>query len=92
MTCLGSRLKKIREAKKLSQQEVAHALGLSQKTLSNFENGKTLPNIFHLAKLREIYDFDLLEILEKEGISLTKYPPPTKSSLRNANGIEIPRA
>lgn len=73
--CLGSHLKKIREEKKMSQQEVADLIGISQKTLSNMESGKTIPNIFQLVKIKEIYNVDLLEILEKERIYLTNPPP-----------------
>jgi transcriptional regulator with XRE-family HTH domain len=73
---LGSRLKKAREAKKLSQQEVAHLLEVSQKTLSNIESGKTVPNILQIAKLGRIYGLDMVEFLAKSGISLS--PPPAR--------------
>jgi transcriptional regulator with XRE-family HTH domain len=71
---LGSRLKKAREVKRLSQQDVAHLLGVSQKTLSNIESGKSIPNIFQLAKMGKIYELDLLDFLAEEGIVLTNYP------------------
>jgi transcriptional regulator with XRE-family HTH domain len=74
---LGSRLKKAREVKRLSQQDVAYLLGVSQKTLSNIESGKSIPNIFQLAKMGKIYELDLLDFLAKEGIVLTNYPPPS---------------
>lgn len=70
---LGSQLKKAREDRKLSQQEVAHLLEVSQKTLSNFESGKTAPNIFQIAKLGVIYGLDMIKLLEKSGIFLA--PP-----------------
>jgi len=69
---LGARLKKARESKRLSQYEVSHLLGVSQKTLSNIESGKSIPNIFHLAKMGEVYELDLLEFLAKQGVFLTK--------------------
>ncbi|MFC3416894.1 helix-turn-helix domain-containing protein [Algoriphagus hitonicola] len=75
---LGSRLKKIREEKKLSQQEVAHLLEVSQKTLSNIESGKTIPNILQIAKFASIYNLDMVKFLEKENILLTKSPPILK--------------
>jgi transcriptional regulator with XRE-family HTH domain len=74
---LGARLKKARESKRLSQNEVSHLLGVSQKTLSNIESGKSIPNIFHLAKMSEIYKLDLLEFLAKQGVFLTKNPTTT---------------
>jgi transcriptional regulator with XRE-family HTH domain len=78
---IGSRLKKAREVKRLSQHDVAHKLGVSQKTLSNFESGKSIPNIFQLVKMAEIYELDILELLEKEGILLTKSPPILPKSI-----------
>ncbi len=72
---LGARLKKARESKRLSQYEVSHLLGVSQKTLSNIESGKSIPNIFHLAKMGEIYELDILDFLAKQGLFLTTPPP-----------------
>lgn len=75
---IGSCLKIAREAKRLSQQEVSHLLVISQKTLSNIESGKSIPNVFLLAKMGEIYELDILEVLAKEGVFLTT-PPPIQS-------------
>ena len=77
--CLGSHLKKIREEKKMSQQEVADLIGISQKSLSNMESGKTIPNILLLSKIRDIYDIDINGLLEKEGIFLTKPTIPEET-------------
>lgn len=89
---LGSRLKKAREAKKLSQQEVAHLLEVSQKTLSNIESGKTVPNILQIAKLGRIYGLDMVEFLAKSGISLSPPPPRANSyTIGRATGIKKPK-
>jgi transcriptional regulator with XRE-family HTH domain len=79
---LGARLKKARESKRLSQYEVSHLLGVSQKTLSNIESGKSIPNIFHLAKMAEIYKLDLVDFLAKQGVFLTKNTPPPTTNFR----------
>ncbi len=84
---LGSQLKKAREDRKLSQQEVAHLLDVSQKTLSNFESGKTVPNILQIAKLGVIYGLDMIKLLEKSGIFLA----PLSSPLSKSNPITQPR-
>ncbi|SEG23324.1 helix-turn-helix domain-containing protein [Algoriphagus boritolerans] len=70
---LGHHLKRARESKRMSQQEVAEFLGVSQKTLSNMESGKTQPTVMQLAKLGELYDLDMLKLLSKNGIHLS--PP-----------------
>jgi transcriptional regulator with XRE-family HTH domain len=43
--------------------------------LSNIESGKSIPNIFHLAKMAEIYELDILDFLAKQGVFLTKKNP-----------------
>jgi transcriptional regulator with XRE-family HTH domain len=88
---LGYRLKKIREEKKLSQHEVAHLLEVSQKTLSNIESGKTVPNILQIAKLGAIYELDMIEFLEKSGIFFL-LPPPQKKTIGGPKGIEKPKS
>ena len=52
---IGSHLKRAREAKRLSQQEVADRLSISQRTLSNMESDKSKPTVSQLAKMGELY-------------------------------------
>ncbi|MEB2774736.1 helix-turn-helix transcriptional regulator [Algoriphagus sp. D3-2-R+10] len=68
---IGHQLKKARESKRLSQHEVSDLLGISQKTLSNIESGKTQPSVIHLAKMGDIYEMDILKLLSDNGIHLS---------------------
>lgn len=68
---IGHKLKKARESKRLSQNEVSELLGVSQKTLSNIESGKTQPSVIQLAKMKEIYELDILRLLSESGIHLS---------------------
>ncbi len=72
---IGHHLKKARESKRLSQHEVSELLGISQKTLSNIESGKTQPSVIHLSKMGEIYELDVLKLLSDNGIHLCSPPP-----------------
>jgi len=54
---------------------------VSQKTLSNIETGKTVPNILQIAKLGAIYELDMIEFLEKSGIFFAPPPPPPSPKL-----------
>gem|GEM_PF-5532279 len=54
---------------------------MSQKTLSNIETGKTVPNILQIAKLGAIYELDMIEFLEKSGIFFAPPPPPPSPKL-----------
>jgi transcriptional regulator with XRE-family HTH domain len=60
----------------MSQQEVAELLGISQKTLSNMETGKSLPSVVQLVEMGKIYELDILQLLSENGIHLS---PPQKS-------------
>jgi transcriptional regulator with XRE-family HTH domain len=56
---IGHHLKKARESKRMSQQEVAELLGISQKSLSNMESNKTQPSIVQIAEMGKIYDLEM---------------------------------
>jgi len=63
---LGRRLKKAREAARLSQEDVADQLGISRGALAQFEAGAKAPNSLHLVRLAEIYRRELGELLAEE--------------------------
>jgi len=65
---LGSKLRKARESKRISQQEIAEFLNISQKTYSNIEGDKSKPSLIQLSKLGELLDFDMLELLKEQGL------------------------
>ena len=66
---IGSHLKRAREAKRLSQQEVADRLSISQRTLSNMESDKSNPTIDQLAMMGELYEVNIIEILSQNGVT-----------------------
>ena len=58
---LGKHLRKKRYEKRLSQQEVADHLCVSQRTYSNYESDNTTPSIVQLLKIGELLEFDFLK-------------------------------
>lgn len=48
---IGHRIRESRERKALSQAELARRLGVSQPTVSDWENGKTEPSVDNLRTL-----------------------------------------
>lgn len=70
---IGAQLKKAREEKKFSQQEIANLLEISQKTLSNIESDKSNPTIKQLSTLSEVYELDILELLSDQGITFNQH-------------------
>lgn len=56
MATLGSRLKRSRERKNMTQMEVAELLGISNGTLSGYERDYRDPDTDTLQRLADLYD------------------------------------
>ncbi len=63
---IGEFLAQIRKEKGYTQREVAEKLGISNRTLSAWEQGRAYPDILTLAQLAEIYGVTADEILKGE--------------------------
>ncbi|MEE0335230.1 MAG: helix-turn-helix transcriptional regulator [Catenibacterium mitsuokai] len=61
-------LRTARDRLGLTQKEAAKKLGISDDVLSNYERGKTYPNVPMLKKIEEVYqvEYDQLLFLEKD--------------------------
>ena len=57
-----NRIKDLREDRDLRQTDVAEATGIDQRTLSNYETGKTNPDSFALIKLADFFKGFALEL------------------------------
>jgi transcriptional regulator with XRE-family HTH domain len=64
---IGAYLKELRKGKDLTQEQIAEKFGVSQRSVSRWENGYTMPDISVLIELADYYDVDLREILNGEG-------------------------
>lgn len=51
-----NRIRELREDKDLRQADVAEQTGIDQRTLSNYETGKTNPDSFAIIKLSEFFE------------------------------------
>ena len=56
---IGTNIKLLREAKNLSQTELAKKLWIDRTSLAGYEIGKRLPDIFMLCKIADIFDVSL---------------------------------
>ena len=54
-----NRIRHLRENQGLRQIDVAHATGIDQKTLSNYENEKTNPDSYSLIRLADFFDVSI---------------------------------
>ncbi|SMB97835.1 Helix-turn-helix [Thermanaeromonas toyohensis ToBE] len=59
MQYIATKLRKLREEKGLTQEEVAKALNIAKSTLGNYEIGRRTPDLPMLTKLAEFYGVSL---------------------------------
>lgn len=63
MSEVSNSIKKLRQEKKLSQEELAEKLYVTRQAVSNWENGKTQPDIDTITKLANIFDVSVERII-----------------------------
>lgn len=68
---IGSKLKKARLEKKLTQENVANLLNLSRSTISSWEVGRSYPDLDNLVAISDLYDVSL-DILLREDAKMVK--------------------
>lgn len=61
---IGRRIKSLREAKGLTQAQVADRLRKSVETISNFERGKTLTSVVTLGQLARVLNVRIADFFE----------------------------
>ena len=61
---IGARLKAARARKRLTQAEVAKAMGIAQGSLSEWENGRHLPDMTKILELAEYLGMDNIAEME----------------------------
>ena len=67
---IAKNLKKFREEKGLTQQQVADELGINRSTYSYYELGRIQPDIKSIIKLSKIFDVHYIEILDEEDTTI----------------------
>ncbi|MEM9010390.1 MAG: cupin domain-containing protein [Pseudomonadota bacterium] len=71
---IGGRLKAVREARRLSQRELAQRAGLTGGAISQIEQNKSSPSVASLKRLLEAVDIPLSEFFsEIEDVDAPKY-------------------
>ena len=69
---IGAKIKEARTRTGLTQEQAAEALGVSRKTVSNWENEKTYPDIVSVVKMSDLYAVSLDRLL-KDGEGGSEY-------------------
>ncbi len=87
LLAFGMRLKKIREFHGETQEAVAEALGVSVKSVQNWENGVSAPAIDNLFSLADLFQMRVGEILQDEDYRL--FHKRHKSRIQVLETIEL---
>ena len=64
------KLKELREAQGLTQEQLAERMNISQSSYSRLESGKTVLNIFHIIKLFELFRNDASHLIISSEIGI----------------------
>jgi transcriptional regulator with XRE-family HTH domain len=70
---IGKFILECRKNKKLTQSELAEKLGVTDKSISNWENGRNMPDLSLFKPLCEILDISINDLISGEKISEDKY-------------------
>lgn len=68
------RIRDLREDRDLRQTDVANATGIDQKTLSNYETGKTNPDMISLIKLADFFGVSIDYLVGRSSLPTNDIP------------------
>lgn len=69
---IADEIKNARIQKGYTQEQVSENLLVSRQTISNWENGKTLPDIISIIRMSELYELSLDELVKGDKVLLEK--------------------
>ena len=69
---IADKIKNARMQKGYTQEQVAENLLVSRQTISNWENGRSLPDIISIIKMSELYELSLDEMMKGDKALLKK--------------------
>lgn len=56
-------LKKLRKERNMSQETLARKLHIKRQTVSSYETGRSIPDVFILIKIADIFDISIDELV-----------------------------
>lgn len=69
---IAEKIKNARIHKGYTQEQVAEKLLVSRQTVSNWENGKSLPDIISIIRMSDLYELSLDELIKGDKALLKK--------------------
>ncbi len=84
MQKIGVFLAELRKEKNLTQDELGEQIGVTNKTVSRWENGNYLPPVEMPQILSKLYDVSINEILNGERINNSDYKSISEENVKSA--------
>ena len=81
---IGKFIAELRKEKKMTQQELADKLNVTDRAVSHWENGRRLPDYSLLKELCDILSISINELFAGEKISNENYKEKADENLMNA--------
>ena len=77
---IGENITKLRKRYNYSQEEVAEKIGVTKKTIAQWESGESIPDVLHSNALAELFDIalDNLVNFEADEVGMQDLPPKGK--------------
>ncbi len=80
---IGNFIAECRKKKKMTQQELASKLGVSDRTIGNWENGRNMPDLSLFKPLCMELDITLNDLMSGEKVSDTEYQEKFEENIVN---------
>jgi transcriptional regulator with XRE-family HTH domain len=80
---IGKYISKLRKEKGLTQQELAEKLGVSDRTVGNWENGRNMPDLSLFNPLCEILEISINDLMSGEKVKEEKYVSELERNIIN---------
>ncbi len=80
---IGKFIAKIRKEKNLTQQELAEKLGVSDRTIGNWENGRNMPDLSLFKPLCNELGITINELISGERLSKQQYQDKLEENIIN---------
>jgi len=90
---IGTIIRKIRNEKGFTQEEAAEKLNVSRQTISNWENGRSYPDIISVIRMSEVYSVSLDRLLkEDESVNYREYLEESTNAVKSSKRRMITEA
>lgn len=80
---IGEFLSLLRKEKNLTQEQLGEILGVTNKTVSRWENGNYMPPVEVLQQLSEFYNITINEILSGKRLNDSDYKEMAEENIKN---------